>query len=376
MRSRLLPLAALALFAVAVGLTILTAGTSDETGITRSASVYDEGPGGVTVLRRYLEANGVRTTSLQSDRFGIPDGVHTVFVLGATEEIVPRDLAAFREHVQRGGTLVIASDLALTERALLASFGVRRAGAIVRPGEHGVASIALAAPLVRRIFVDVGIALDPGTGGAILASDGRGAVVTATRDGSGTVYAVGTLAPFLNGSIGIADNARLALALAGAALPGRVVAFDEFHHGVRATPDALGVLTGSWSGRALVLAGALGLAYLAVTGRRLGPPLPLDPRPPRSSLEYVRGFAGLIRRSGHREIPLHRAREELRIGLARQTGLDPATPFDEVVAMVRRRDPARAERAAALHDAIGRAPRDDQLLRIVAQVRDVLESES
>ncbi|HEX4744172.1 MAG TPA: DUF4350 domain-containing protein [Candidatus Limnocylindria bacterium] len=376
MRSRLLPLAALGLFAVAVGLTILTAGTSDESGISRSASIYDEGPGGVSVLRRYLEANGVRTTSLQSDRFAVPEDVDAVFVLGATDEIAPADLAALREHVRRGGTLVVASDLALTERSLLAAFGIRRAGTTVRPGEHEVASIALAAPLVRRITVDVGIAFDPGTSGEIIASDGRSAFVVSSREGAGRIFAVGTLAPFLNGTIGSADNARLALALAGAALPGRIVAFDEFHHGVRAAPDALGVLTGSWSGRALLLAGAFGLAFLAVTGRRLGPPLPLDPRPPRSSLEYVRGFAGLVRRSGHREIPRRRAREELRLGLARQAGLDPATPFDEVVRIVARRDPARAARAVALDDAILRGPRDDQLLRIVAQVRDILETGS
>lgn len=375
MRSRLLPLTALVLFAVAVGLTILTAGTSDESGLSRSASIYDEGPGGTTVLRRYLEANGVRTTSLQSDRFVIPAEVDAVFILGATEEIGPAELTVFREHVRAGGTLVVASDLALTERSLLGAFGIRRAGATVRPGEHEVASIALAAPLVRRIFVDVGIALDASPGGVTIASDGRAAIVAATREGPGSVYAVGTLAPFLNGTIGSADNARLALALAGAALPGRVVAFDEFHHGIRAAPDPLAVLTGSWPGRALILAGALTLAFLAVTGRRLGPPLPLDPRPPRSSLEYVRGFGGLVRRSGHREIPRRRAREELRVGLARQSGLDPATPFDEVVAMVARRDPARAARAVALDDAILRAPRDDQLLRIVAQVRDVLESQ-
>lgn len=375
MRSRLLPFTALVLFAVAVGLTILTAGTSDESGLSRSASIYDEGPGGTTVLRRYLEANGVRTTSLQSDRFVIPAEVDAVFILGATEEIGPAELTVFREHVRAGGTLVVASDLALTERSLLGAFGIRRAGATVRPGEHEVASIALAAPLVRRIFVDVGIALDPGPGGVTIASDGRAAIVAATREGPGSVYAVGTLAPFLNGTIGSADNARLALALAGAALPGRVVAFDEFHHGIRAAPDPLAVLTGSWPGRALILAGALTLAFLAVTGRRLGPPLPLDPRPPRSSLEYVRGFGGLVRRSGRREIPRRRAREELRVGLARQSGLDPATPFDEVVAMVARRDPARAARAVALDDAILRAPRDDQLLRIVAQVRDVLESQ-
>ncbi len=374
MRSRLLPLLALVLFGAAVGLTILTAGTSDESGLSRSASIYDEGPGGATVLRRYLEANGVRTTSLQGDRFAIPDGVDVVFILGATEEIAPAELTALREHVRSGGTLVVASDLALTERSLLGAFGIRRAGAAVRPGEHEVASIALAAPLVRRIVVDVGIALDASPGGTTVVSDGRAAIVVSTRVGPGSVYAIGTLAPFLNGTIGSADNARLALALAGAALPGRVVAFDEFHHGVRAAPDPLAVLTGSWPGRALILAGALTLAFLAATGRRLGPPLPLDARPPRSSLEYVRGFGGLVRRSGRQEIPRRRVREELRIGLARQSGLDPATPFDEVIAMVARRDPARAAHAVALDNAILRGPRDEQLLRIVAQVRDVLES--
>ena len=373
MRSRLLPLVSIALFGAAIGLTILTAGTSDESGLSRSASIYDEGPGGATVLRRYLEANGVRTTSLQSDRFVIPEGVDAVFILGATDELAPAELAALRAHLRKGGTLVVASDLGLTERSLLGAFGIRRAGATVRPGEHEVASIALAAPPVRRLLVDVGIALDASPGGTTLATDGPTPFIVATREGSGTVYGVGTLAPFLNGTIGSADNARLALALAGAAVPGRVVAFDEFHHGVRAAPDALAVLTGSWPGRALILAGALTLAFLAVNGRRLGPPLPLDPRPPRSSREFVRSFGGLVRRSGHREIPLRRAREELRIGLARQSGLDPATPFDEVTALIARSDPARAAQAVALDDAILRGPRDDELLRIVAKVRDVLE---
>lgn len=376
MRSRLLPLLALGLFGAAIGLTILTAGTSDESGLTRSASVYDEGPGGATVLRRYLEANGVRTITLQSDRFVVPEGVAAVFILGATDEIAPAELAALRAHVRQGGTLVVASDLALTERSLLGAFGIRRAGTAVRPGEHEVSSIALAAPLVRRISVDVGIAFDASPGGTAIATDGRTPFIVATREGTGAVYAVGTLAPFLNGTIGSADNARLSLALAGAALSGRVVAFDEYHHGVRGAPDALGVLTGSWPGRALIASGVLTLAFLAVTGRRLGPPLPLDPRPARSSLEYVRGFGGLVRRSGHRDIPRRRAREELRHGLARQAGLDPATPFEDVISIVARRDPARAARAAALDDAIRRAPRDDQLLRIVAQVHDVLESKA
>ena len=371
MKSRLLPALAIVLFAAAVALGIMTAGTSDETGISRSASSYDEGPGGTSVLRRYLEANGVRTTTLQSDRFVIPDAVRMVLLLGATSEITGADVATLRAHVRAGGALVVASDLALSERGLLEAFGVRRGGAPVRPGEHEVASIALTTPLVRRLVVDVGIALDPGPAGIALVSDRAGAIVAQIREGLGTVYVVGTLAPFLNGTIGSADNGRLALALAGA-LPGGVVAFDEYHHGLRASPDALAVLTGSWPGRSLLLAGLLGFAYLALTGRRLGPPVPLDPRPPRSSLEFVRSFGGLVRRSGRREIPQRRIREDLRTGLARQCGLDPATPAERVFEVLAGREPARALRARALDDALAGRTRDEQLLRIVAEVQDLI----
>lgn len=374
MRPRLLPALAVALFAAAVALGIMTAGTSDETGISRSASSYDEGPGGTSVLRRYLEANGVRTMTLQSDRFVVPDAVRTVLLLGATTEITGADVATLRAHVRAGGALVVASDLALSERGLLEAFGVRRGGAPVRPGEHEVASIALATPLVRRIVVDVGIALDPGPVGIALVSDRGGAIVAQIREGLGTVVVVGTLAPFLNGTIGSADNGRLALALAG--LAGGAVAFDEYHHGLRASPDALAVLTGSWPGRSLLLAGLLTFAYLALSGRRLGPPLPLDPRPPRSSLEFVRSFGGLVRRSGRREIPQRRIREDLRSGLARQCGLDPATPAGQVFEVLARREPARAARARALDDALAGWTRDEQLLRIVAEVQDLVAKRS
>lgn len=374
MRTRLLTALAVVLFVAAVALGLLTAGTSDESGITRSASVYDEGPGGASIARRFLEENGVRTTTLQSDRFGVPAEVRTVFVLGATHDIAPAELAALRDHVRRGGTLVVASDLGLTERTLLAAFGIRRGGTALRPGEHAVSHPALAAPHVRRVQVDVGVALDPGPAGTVLATDGSSALAVTAREGQGTVYAVGTLTPFLNAGIAQADHGRLVLALAGVASGTAVVAFDEYHHGLRASPDPLAVITGTWPGRALLLAGLLTLGYLAASGRRLGPPLPLDPRPPRSSLEYIRGFAGLVRRSGRREIPRGRLREELRLGLARECGLDPATPFDRVAETLARRDPRRAARAVALDDALSRAATDEQLLRIVAQVRDVLEA--
>ncbi|CAN5260397.1 DUF4350 domain-containing protein [soil metagenome] len=376
MTGRLLPVLALLLFGAAVLLAVATGGTTDESGLGRSATVYDEGPGGTALLRRYLEANGLRTTTLQSDRFVVPAEVDVLFLLGVTTDIPPQDIDTLREFVERGGTLVIASDLAQTERPLLAAFDVRRAGGSAPPGEHEIHSIVFAAPVVRRLYLDVaGIVLDPGAGGAVLAGEPRAGLIVAVGEGRGRMYAVGSLAPFLNGTLPQADNGRLALSLAGITAGDRLVAFDEFHHGRRAAPSFAAVLTGSWPGRALLLGGATAFAYLALSGRRLGPPLPLDPRPPRSSLDYVRGFAGLARRSGHGEIARRRIRSDLHQGLARRLGMDPATPFERVVAMLAAREPARAERARSLGIALGRRMAEAELVRSVGEVEDVVRGE-
>jgi len=116
-------------------------------------------------------------------------------------------------------------------------------------------------------------------------------------------------------------------------------------------------------------------AFVALTGRRLGPPLPLDPRPPRSSLEYVRGFAGLVRRSGRQEIVRDGVRRELHHGLARSAGLDPATSFDRVLDQVRVSSPTRAAEAAALDARLRQRLRDVELVRTVGQVAAVLREE-
>ena len=99
--------------------------------------------------------------------------------------------------------------------------------------------------------------------------------------------------------------------------------------------------------------------------------MPLDPRPARSSLEYVRGFAGLVRRSGRGEIARRRLRRELHTALARASGLDPATPFERTLATVAAGNPARAARARAADEALGRPLRDDALLRTVREIQEL-----
>jgi len=198
----------------------------------------------------------------------------------------------------------------------------------------------------------------------------------AAREGSGSLIVVGSVAPFLTVELGEADNGRFALALAAPAIAARrAVAFDEYHHGVHPTTDVLVLLTRTWPGRALVFAGVAFFLYLVASGRRLGPAIPLDPRPPRSSLEYIRGFAGLVRRSGHGEIARRRFRRELRSALAREVGLDPETPLAQVIAEVATTDQARAARARALDAALARPLRDDALLRTGREVGLVIGTE-
>ena len=340
----------------------------------RTGSVYDDGAGGAAALRRYLEAMGASTTTLQGERFA-PDvaTASVLFILGATEAITPTDAENVRKFVSAGGTAVVATDLGLLERPLLDAFGLSVTG-LALPGTHALASAAFTDPPARSLAVDRAGSLSLGPRALALASDGRTTIAAAVREGRGTLYVIASLGPFLAAGLGQADNARVALAFAHDAIAqGGTVAFDEYHHGFHPSADVLVLMQSTWPGRALVFAVAAGLLYLALSGRRRGPPVPLDPRPARSSLEYIRGFAGLVRRSGRGEIARRRLRRDLRGGLARALGLDPGMDFERVLGTLAVTDRGRAAEARAVDDALGRRLREDQLLRTVGQIERLVK---
>jgi hypothetical protein len=350
--------------------TVGTAPTSSD----RTGSVYDDGPGGAAALRRYLAAMGASTTTVQGDRF-VPDpSASVLFILGATEAIAPADVDSVKKFVSAGGTAVVATDLGLFERPLLEAFDVRFSG-FASPGTHPLANVVFADPPARSLSVDRVASLSLGPKALALATDGRTPIAAAVREGRGTFYVVASLGPFIAGGLPVADNARVALGFAhDAVASGGTVAFDEYHHGYHPTTDVLVLLQNTWPGRALVFASVAGFLYLVLSGRRLGPPVPLDPRPARSSLEFIRGFAGLVRRSGSGEIARRRLRRDLRGGLARALGLDPGMEFDRVLVTLAATDRARAAEARAVDDALGRRLREDQLLRTVGQIERLVRT--
>jgi len=361
---------ALILFIVALVASALTADTSG--GVSRSASVYDTGPGGTAALRNYLEAMGASTTTVQGDTFAAdPSQVGVLFMLGPSETFTQFDVDAVRLFVTAGGTAVLATDAGIFDGAVLDRFDLHVAGAL-GPGQYPVGGIAFADPPAHAIALDRGITLSLGAGRIGLASTSGRTFVALAREGTGSLIVVGSVAPFLTAELGEADNGRFALALAAPAMATRrTVAFDEYHHGIHPTTDLLVLLTRTWPGRALVFVGVAFFLYLIASGRRLGPAIPLDPRPPRSSLEYIRGFAGLVRRSGHGEIARRRFRRELHGALARELGLDPETPFADIVAELSATDRERAARARALDEALGRPLRDEALLRTVREIGQI-----
>jgi hypothetical protein len=345
------------------------------TGSGRTGSVYDDGAGGAGALRRYLAAMGANTTTVQGDRF-VPDpaAATVLFILGAAEAITPTDAENVKRFVSAGGTAIVATDIGILERPLLDAFDVRITG-IAAPGTHPLRSAIFADPPARAIAVDRAGSLSLGPKALALANDGRTTIVAAVREGRGTFYVVASLGPFVAAGLGQADNARFALALAHDAVAiGGTVAFDEYHHGSHPSTDVLVLLQSTWPGRALVFASMVGFLYLVLSGRRLGPPVPLDPRPARSSLEFIRGFAGLVRRSGRGEIARRRLRRDLRGGLARALGLDPGMPFDRILATLGATDRERAAEARAVDDALGRRLREDQLLRTVGQIERLVKA--
>ena len=128
----------------------------------------------------------------------------------------------------------------------------------------------------------------------LLQTASGGALLQERRVGRGELYLLADASPLQNRLLAVADNAQLALNLAG---PGRrPVVFTESLHGYGPT-RGLAAIPSRWR---LTFAGLAlaGLLWILARARRLGPPerTTASPLPPRGA--YVEALALLLRRTG------------------------------------------------------------------------------
>lgn len=162
-------------------------------------------------------------------------------------------------------------------------------------------------------------------------------VVISFEQGRGRVILSASAVPFSNQGLATPGHAELALnALAMAGRDG-VIWFDEWHHGVRGSPEAMAG-PGQWlrntpAGQSLLLAAGVLFVGTLLRGRHFGRPAPPPAATPRRApLEHLTAAAQLGRRAGHRAAVLRQYRHWLKRHLGQRYRLDPGLADEEFVA--------------------------------------------
>ena len=244
-----------------------------------------------------------------------------------------------------GSTIVVLdADLEDQERGALARF-VRAGGRLVAAGENAGSGVVPRAPRwsgegpavatptlpvpetngVRRVR-SAGDGSFESSRWSLPVLGGDRPLLAVASAGRGRALLLADSSPLQNRLLGQADNAALALGLAGA--PGRRVTFVESVHGFgRAT--GLAALPSRWK---LGLAIALLAALLALVSRarRLGPPELQDTEPTPARREHVDALALGLRNAHEPEVALAPVRETARAQVIRSAALDPGAPDADI----------------------------------------------
>lgn len=306
---------------------------------------HDTGPAGAAALARYLEGRGHELRVIEE---GLPGGGSGAWILAAPSArvIQPDAIDRLAAFVKGGGTLVVLMP-PLQEQPYLADWLALTEGPRLLPDFQS--------GWVPSPDVTLSLGSDPEVGALVLAP---GPTVRMEADGALAVARRGPAVglwrwPSGDGSVWVAagpsliENRRLELGAhlafwEGLAAGGPVTLIESFHvpPGPVAPSRALG-LTAAQLVLCLLLAGW-------VLGPRLGPARPTPVVHHRSSLESVRAFGWLLRRS--------RVEPELlaaHLARLRQLGHERlAVPLSEPTASLARAVETRCGRSAAWAQAI------------------------
>ncbi|MBX3287997.1 MAG: DUF4350 domain-containing protein [Acidobacteria bacterium] len=207
-------------------------------------------------------------------------------------------------------------------------------------------------------------------------SDGDRVLLAEVPYGMGRIVVLAD--PFIvaNGGISMADNARLAINLAGS---GPAV-FDEYHHGYGSGNNRLFEYFAGTPVIALLVQSALVLALVMYSrSRRFARAVP-DPDPDRlSKLEYIAAMAELQQRTRAYDLAMENIYYDLRRRASRMLGVDgTAVKPEELAALISERSGLDREEVlrtilkcqAIVH---GEPTNKNEMLRLTAWLRDAEE---
>jgi hypothetical protein len=316
-------------------------------------SSYSTEPNGGRALYLWLDALGSPVATVEGRPWKLPPTTSRLLVLAPDERFLRAELVDLQRWVREGGTLIVAEEGAVGP--FLRAFGLGLNVQLERQSRAYPAPGAGLDPAIEEVQIDSRSWLDlRATGAQPLLVDGERVFAARLPYGSGALIALAAPRALSNLALRSEGNARFAFALVQPR-PGLQVGFDELHHGYGARPqkDPASLLIDYAWGQAGLLAGALGLVWLLLSGRRFGRPVPLVVSRGRSLAGYVSSMAGLYRVGRKREFIAGHFRHQLRRELARQLGL-PGDAADELLAQ---RASQRGPRLAA---AVERLPRLDR----------------
>jgi hypothetical protein len=307
-------------------------------------SAYATQPHGAAAYAELLRRDGHRVRYLRAPLdSGRLDPATTLVVLDGAPRLARAERSALARFVRGGGRLVAGGADAGRDVVPRAPRWVARGPRHARP--------AAPVPETRdvRDVVSAGAGGFTALGGALPALGSDPALLAVARAGRGRALLLADSAPLQNRLLARADNAALALALAGPRA--RPVVFAESLHGYgRST--GLAALPGRW--RVALGIGALAaLLWLASRARRLGPPEQTAALPPPARREHVEALALALRRAPDPEVVLAPVQAAARAQVLRRAALAPDAT-DEVVREAALRLGFGEDEAAALtggHDA-------------------------
>jgi hypothetical protein len=322
-------------------------------------SSNSDAPNGTSAALLFAQAMGHPADQIAGS-YDLPEPtVTTMFVFTPTSQFTPDEADRTRDWVNRGGTLIYASEQGDPE--LDRAFGVRRlSGSEFSPTYYGLPDMAGVETVVGGESVTP---LDPSPDQVTFLRTGAGfSAGFFQRIGFGTVYVLADPLVLCNGYVGHADNGRLLANLLAA--PDNRVAFDEYHHGLTVSDFApQSWLLTPWGFGLLWLIVAVFFAFF-LRGRRFGPLVPRPAEIPRSDAEWAVAVGELLRRSGARNVTLGLLATATERAVAARTGL-PLQPRERFWNALWVRAPEVARELAAV---------ENSLYTATAGERDVLNA--